>query len=282
MAKKKVITKKNKFLTNIFRRSLFYSVCLFAVLQFMLVLLEIRSYSSYWLFFVIGFFVVLLELLYSRANEYMRSFSSQVKHWRKRIWNESFLHHLILPSLFYVSGSLFIYFNRVRALSQVAVLLITIGFLILFYNISCTYRKMYSISRSTRYIFDFINIIIFYFFSDILINAIFYRGFSEWVIYLGTALVSFALIATMIVMFNQFSMKLLGIAGLTSLIIGVLAFLVMLVPVLNIATLSLLITVAFYLADVYWHHKLEGTYDADTMSQYVIFGVMVVILVLYI
>ncbi|MFH1546868.1 MAG: hypothetical protein ABIC57_00095 [bacterium] len=282
MAKKKVATKKNTFLTNIFRRSLFYSVCLFALLQFMLVLLQVRSYSSYWMLLVMGGFVVVLELLYSRLNEYMRPFSKQVKHWRKRIWNESFLHHLLLPGLFYISGSLFLYFNRVRALSQVAVLLVTVGFLILFYNISCTYRKMYSISKNTRYVFDFINIIVFYFFSDILINSVFYRGLSEWVIYLGTGVVSLALVTMMIVMFNQFSYKLLGIAGICSIIISLLSFLVMQAPVLNIATLSLLIAVAFYLVDVYWHHKLEGTYDSDTMSQYVIFAIMVVILLLYI
>jgi predicted membrane metal-binding protein len=90
------------------------------------------------------------------------------------------------------------------------------------------------------------------------------------------------LLSMMTVMFQQLTLKLVWYSFLTAFFIGVISFLVMLVPVLNIATLSLLITVGFYLADVYWHHKLEGTYDGDTMSQYVIFAIMVVILVLYI
>ena len=282
MANKKNSTKKKKSLNNIFRRSLFYSVCLFAILEFMLVLLQLRVYQSYWLLLILGFFVVILELMYSRVNEYMKPFSKGVKHWRKKIWNESFLHHILLPGLFFISGSLFIYYNRVRALDQVAVLIITIGFLILFYNISCTYRKLYSISKSTRYIFDFINIIVFYFFSDILVNSVFYNGWPEWVIYVGTFGVSFMLLSMMTVMFQQLTLKLVWYSFLTAVFIGGISFLVMLVPVLNIATLSLLITVSFYLSDVYWHHKLEGTYDGDTMSQYMIFAIMVVILVMYI
>ena len=277
-----MVGKKKKSLTNIFRRSLFYSVCLFAILEFMLVLLQLRIYKSYWLMVVLGIFVVIFELIYSRVNEYMKPFSKVVKHWRKKIWNESFLHHILLPGLFFISGSLFIYYNRVRALDQVAVLIVTVGFLILFYNISCTYRKLYSVSKNTRYIFDFINIIIFYFFSDILVNSIFYHGWPEWVIYVGTFGVSFMLLSMMTVMFQQLTLKLLGYSFLTAILIGVIAFIVMLIPLLNIASLSLLITVGFYLTDVFWHHKLEGTYDTDTMSQYVIFAIMVVILVLYI
>ncbi len=282
MAGKKKSTRKKVRLSNIYRRSLFYSVCLFAVFEFMLILVQVKSYINFWLLFVIGFFVVIFELLYSRVNEYMTPFSVKVKHWRKRIWNESFLYHLVLPSLFYISGALFIFYNRVRVLDQVAVLIVTIGFLILFYNISCTYRKIYSISRSTKYIFDFMNIIVFYFYTDIFVNSIFYHGWPRWMIYIGTSAISFILVAMMVVMFDQLKVKILLYSLFTALLVGIGSFVVMQIPLLNIATLSLLITVGYYLADVFWHHKLEGTYDSDTMSQYIIFAIMVIILILYI
>lgn len=279
MAKKD--TKKIR-ITNIFRRSLFYSVCLFAIFEFMLVLLQLRSYVNFWVVFVIGLSLLIFELLYSSLNEYMKPFSKQVKHWRKKIWSESFLQHLVLPILFYLSGSLFLFYNRIRVLDQIAVVMLTGGFLILFNNISATYRKIYSITRDTKYVFDFISIVVFYFFTDILVNSVFYYSLPQWVIYAGTFIVSLVMVVIMIVMFEQIAMDTFGFAVISSVFVAILSIGVMMVPVLNIATLSLLITVGFYLVNVFWHHKLEGTYDSDTMSQYVIFAIMVIILLLYI
>lgn len=293
MAKKKSKSKENRAkgrsvsgreikISNIFRRSLFYSVCIFAIFEFMLVLLQLKSYTNYWAVFAIGFFLVIFELLYSRLNEYMKPFSKQVKHWRKKIWSESFLQHMVLPMLFYTSGALFLYYNRIRALDQVAVVMITGGFLLLFNNISSTYQKIYSSTRNSKYIFDFINIVVFYFFSDILVNSVFYNSLPEYIIYIGTFLVSLLLILMMIVMFDQLDFETFGFGVITAGFVCLASIGVMMIPVLNIATLALLITVGFYLADVFWHHKLEGTYDNDTMSQYVIFAIMVIILLLYI
>jgi hypothetical protein len=280
MAKKRKSKKQIKS-ENIFRRSLFYAVCLFAVFEFMLVLLQLRSYVNFWIVFVIGFSLVIFELLYSKLNEYMKPFSKYVKHWRKKIWRESFLQHVVLPILFYVSGSLFLFYNRIRVLDQIAVIMLTGGFLMLFNNISGTHKKIYSITRDAKYIFDFMNIVVFYFFVDILVNSVFYYLMPEYIVYIGSMFISFVLIIMMVVMFQQFNLNTLVFAFISSVFILLVSVGVMMVPVLNIATLSLLVTVGFYLVDVFWHHRLEGTYDSDTMSQYIIFAIMVIILLLY-
>jgi hypothetical protein len=103
----------------------------------------------------------------------------------------------------------------------------------------------------------------------------------EYIVYIGSMFISFVLIIMMVVMFQQFNLNTLVFAFISSVFILLVSVGVMMVPVLNIATLSLLVTVGFYLVDVFWHHRLEGTYDSDTMSQYIIFAIMVIILLLY-
>jgi len=265
----------------VFKRSLFYAVCIFSLYQFLMVPLQSHSYSIFWMIAVGGFLIVLIELFYSRCTVVERPLSFQVKGKRKQLWKEHFIHHLVLPGLLYVSGALFLFFNRIRILDQVAIVILTGSFLVLFYNISMTYLKRYSISRKTRYIFDFVNIIVFYFFMDVLVNLVFYYGLPRWITCLVPAIVGVFLVGLMVLISQQISRATILAMVASGVIIGLVSFGVLMIPVFNIAVLSLVVTVGFYLVDVYWHHKLDGSFNWDVMSQYLLFALMAVILLLY-
>lgn len=280
MPRKKVNKAKVKKSTA-FRRSLFYSVCIFALYQFIVIPLQKGMYDVFWTVSIGGTLVVLVELFYSRIADYKKPFAKGVVHARRKLFRRHFIHHFVLPFLLYISGVFFLFFNRMRLMDQVAIVILTGGFLVLFFNISSTYMKMYSISRSTRYVFDFINIVIFYFINNVLVNLVFYEGWTRLIIYLGTAFFAIVLIGLMVVISKQVSRSTTIALVITAFVMGLSALIILLVPLFNIAVLSLVITIVFYLAVAFWHHKLDGSFSWDTMFQYILFAVMAVILLLY-
>lgn len=262
-----------------FRRSLFYAICIFSLLQFLLIPLQKRSYFIFWILSLAGYSVILLELFYSRITA--KPVSLRLKFISQRVWKKHFLQHLLLPSILYFCGVLFIFFNRIRLLEQAAIVIISLSFWLLFYNISMIYMKAYHTSEKTKYIFNFIRIIVFYFITDAIINGVFYYGIERVWIYIGVAVVTVFLINFMIFIFEQLSLRTSIWALITGVLIGGLSLMIMLLNLFSITILSLVITILFYLAVAVWHHKLEGTFNWDIMTQYSLFAVMAIILLLY-
>ncbi len=287
--KKKIIkknTKVEKKRTNLFddplfKRSLFYAISVFAVFQLALAPLQALSYIFFWCIAFLGFVIVFAELLFSSAREYHRKISFDVLQPRKKIVLEKVLHHLVMPSILYISGILFVFFNHIRVLDQMTIIILTICFFVLFYNISATYTKLYSITRTTKYIYAVMNIVVFYFFMDALINGIFYSGINQIFIGVGSFLVTLLLVGMMILAARQFSKSIIIALIVSCLIIGAITIGVLHVPFFNIAVISLVVTVVFFLVNSYWHHKLEGSFSWDVMHQYFLFAIMAFILLLY-
>ena len=280
-SKKRKQNKKKRDRQRVFRRSLFYTIVLFVLFQIMLIPLLSNLYSLYWMLACVGGVIVVAELLYSRLSERSIPIYLDAKHMRNVKWREHVLHHALLPGLLYVSGVLFLYFNRIRLLDQLAIVLLCSTFFVIYYNISVTYLKMYRLSRNTRLIFDFVNIIIFYFFTDVLINLDLYAGFPKYVVFIGSALITFVLVGMMVLLMKQFTREALLALVLSSIAMGIVVMLIWSVPLFSVAVVSLVATVGFYMIDVYWHHRLEGTLTWDVMSQYGLFAVMALILLLY-
>ncbi|MBN2100847.1 hypothetical protein JW710_03060 [Candidatus Dojkabacteria bacterium] len=267
---------------DLLKRSVFYAVCMFVLYQVLLIPLQERDYPLFWVLSVVGYVIVLLELFFSRKTDQKIQFVLSFNIFKSSRKTEHMIHHIVLPSLMYLSGVLFLFFNRIRALDQVAIVILTVVFMLLFYNISCAYRRKYSVTRRTRYVFDFINIIIFYFSVDVLVNLVFYNGWSKFIIYIGSGIMTVFLIWLMLVITRQISRVTIFSTVFSGLVVAAASFLAFMIPVFNIAVIALVIAVVFYLVDVYWYHKLEGTFNWDIMLQYALFGVMAVILLLYI
>lgn len=281
-AKTRKRNKKNREKEGIFRRSLFYAIVMFVLFQVMLLPLLNHMYPFYWMLVCVGFTVVIAELLYSRLSERQVPIYLDASHMRNVKWREHVLHHALLPGLLYASGVLFLFFNRVRVLDQFAIVLLSGTFFVIYYNISATYLKMYRISRNTQMVFDFVNIIVFYFFTDVLINLVLYAGFAKYVVFIGSAVITFILVGMMALLLKQFTREVFVALLVSALAMGIVVVLLWTIPIFNVAVISLVATVGFYLVDAYWHHRLEGTLTWDIMSQYGLFAVMALILLLYI
>ncbi|MDD3661622.1 MAG: hypothetical protein PHG63_01015 [Candidatus Dojkabacteria bacterium] len=264
-----------------FKRSVFYAVCLFVVFQVMLVPLQAHYYAVFWLSAVAGAGVVLSELVYARLSVKRAPPNFDGVQLQSVRWREHVLHHAVLPVLLYASGTLFLFFNRVRALDQVAVIILCVTFFAIFYTISATYLRLYQISRHTRVLFSFIDIIIFYFFTDVLMNIVVYEGLSKWLVLIGTSVLTFILLGMGIVASRQSSVRIALSLCASAVGLGIFVFLLWHVPMFNFAVLSLVATTAYYLLDAYWHHRIEGTFSWDVMSQYGLYAMMALILLLY-
>lgn len=83
---------------------------------------------------------------------------------------ERFFSYFILPAIFYVSLLAFLYFNKNEILGHFALGISMSLLLILFLNIKSSLNKIYTIANTTRAIFDFICITIFYLVLNVLIR----------------------------------------------------------------------------------------------------------------
>lgn len=276
-----VAPKKKRLISSMAKRSLFYAISIFAVFQLALIPLQSYSYGFFWAISAVGLVIVLAELLFSSVREYRKQISFDILHIRKKFKWEQIIHHMVLPNLLFISGVLFLFFNRVRLMDQVAIVILTASFFALYHNISATYAKMYTVTKSTTYIFSFLNIIIFYFGLDSLLNAVIYEGWGTYLVAVGAALLSLTLFGLSIKIERQFSKQSILALAVSVLIIGGITLLVVLVPLFNVGVTSLVVTVFFYLVNSYWHHKLDGTFSWGVMQQYGLFAIMALILLLY-
>lgn len=87
---------------------------------------------------------------------------------------ERFFAYFILPALFYLSLLVFLYFNRNYLLGHTVLGICSVLLLILFLNVKRSLSKVYSVASTTRAIFDFLCITIFY----LLLNSFVRTGAS--------------------------------------------------------------------------------------------------------
>ncbi|MBN1619006.1 hypothetical protein JW887_06750 [Candidatus Dojkabacteria bacterium] len=263
------------------KRSLFYSISIFVVFQFLLTPLNAGVNYVFWMICGVGYLIVIAEILSSRIYDTKRSKSNKSKLLTFDFKGVNIIHHFVLPSLLYISGAFFLYFNRTKLLDQVAIVLLTVCFFLLFFNISSTYEKLYSASRRNKYIFDFCNIIIFFFVIDVFVNVVFFFGAQLFLIFIAVIVLTVLLIYLMTILSDQQNFLIYSGIVLSALFVGIWAFICIILGVFNVTVLSFVLTVGFYLVDVYWHHKLEGSFSWQVMFEYVIFAIMSIILLLY-
>ncbi len=87
---------------------------------------------------------------------------------------ERFFSYFILPSIFYSSLLLFLYFNRNEVLGHFVLGMCMILLLFLFLNVKSSMKKFYTMHIATKAVFDFMCITILY----LLLNAFLRTGFS--------------------------------------------------------------------------------------------------------
>ncbi len=98
---------------------------------------------------------------------------------------ERFFSYFILPSIFYISLLVYIYFNTSTVMDMILILVASVQILILFLNVKSSLRKVYTIAGQTRAVFDFICISTYF-----LLLSVFIRLGLEMFQFLGLVFLS--------------------------------------------------------------------------------------------
>lgn len=153
------------------RRSIFYSIVVTFGLFFLMVT-EKSSPSLFLIFTLILYLVVLFEMYFTWfiSKEKLKQFNLPLMSSYTKF--KEFLHHLVLPSLLLFSLAGFIYFNNQLGLRIPLLIISFIVFLSLFVNLRAFYQDKFGLEQSTYYVYDIIEMIIFFSFTNFILHFV--------------------------------------------------------------------------------------------------------------
>ncbi len=83
---------------------------------------------------------------------------------------ERIFTNVVMPIVFYFSVTVFLFINVSTSLNQIVIVLSVVLLFFLMLHIRTSYEKVYSIEKVTRYVYDFVNIFIYFILSSTLIK----------------------------------------------------------------------------------------------------------------
>ena len=186
---------------------------------------------------------------------------------------ERFFTCFVLPILFYSSLLLFIYFNTSFLMDIVLIVIASILLLVLFLNVKSSFKKIYSIEKQTRAIFDFICIASSYMLLSVVIR------FGQ------SMLISLPIIALISIILFWSNIKIHRKEGLSSFTISFLSsiFVAIVCGIFfdtNIFVVPAVGTLAFYLILSIWNIRFAGKIKLLDYLPPFIYSVIALILIL--
>lgn len=164
---------------------------------------------------------------------------------------DRFFSYFILPSVFYISLLLYIYFNTSFLMDIVLISIASIQIFILFINVKSSLSKVYSIASQTKAVFDFICISSFFLLLSVLIRL----GIDIWIF--------LALVFLSSLILFWFDIKVHSREGITAFILSSLSALFVAITSCiffstNIFIIPAVGTLAFYLILSLWNIRFSG------------------------
>lgn len=186
---------------------------------------------------------------------------------------ERFFTCFVLPILFYSSLLLFIYYNTLFLMDVVLIVIATFLLLVLFLNVKSSFKKIYSIEKQTRAIFDFICIASFY----MLLSVVIRLGQSIYI--------SLPLIALISMISFWSDIKIHRKEGLPSFLICTLSSIFVAITSgiffnTNIFVIPAVGTLAFYLILSIWNIRFAGKIKFLDYIPPFIYSILALILIL--
>lgn len=261
----------NKSLLN-FKTELFY-------LLLILILTLIFSFYSHTIgdtSYIAGFLGLLLLLTW-----FIRSFAmysgrkiSRYSEVIQRIsLKERFFAYFVLPSLFYTSLLLFLWFNTSTVIEYFVIGIVTIQLGILFINVRSSFSKIYTLRSQTKAIFDFICISIFFLVESVLVRI----GLGFYIF-----LISSLILSSLLLIFDLKLHSKVGLSGIVMTTISSL-FIVTLLGSFwstNIYVIPSIGTLAYYLVISLWNVRFSGRVKLTDYLPPFIYSVLALILIL--
>lgn len=186
---------------------------------------------------------------------------------------ERFFTYFVLPILFYTSLLLFIYFNTLFLMDMVLVGISALLLFILFLNVKSSFKKVYSIEKQSRAIFDFICIASFYMIMSVVVRI----GVSIWISLLIITIASIIFLWSDIKIHRKESLSSFVITLVSSIFISASCGIFFNT---NIFTIPAIATLAFYLILSIWNIRFAGKIKLVEYIPPFIYSILALILIL--
>jgi hypothetical protein len=218
-------------------------------------------------FFLLVFWFVAIYWLY--ANKKVLRYGEVLLRVRLE---EKFFKFFILPSLFYISVALTIFFSKSVVLNMYIISSFALIFFVLLIHVRTSYEKIHYISSLTKIVYDAVIIMLFFLF---LFVASSFGVTGMMGVYFAIGL-SILLLLYKLAINNQLSLHGYVLIFLSTLLIFMVG---RFFTFANIFVFSAVLTVAFYLVVAMWSIRLEGyTKWADYFTP-IIYAIMILILI---
>lgn len=252
---------------NYNRRSIFYSIIIVLGLIFMMNI-ESRSPSIYLFAAIALYIIILFEMYYIWfiSKEKLRQFDLPLMTEFSRL--KQIVHHLLLPTLLYISFIGFIYVNNQISLRIPIILLSFISFLYLFINLRAFYQDKYSLEKKTYWVYDVIEMIIFFILTNFII------AFSSQ-IQLGEIfiIISVSLLNLTLLMLNLYQVDQLKFRQILFIVFQTIIFalLISLILTFNFSPLSqnFFFFLCYYFMFGLLTHHLDSSLNLEIILEYI-------------
>lgn len=186
---------------------------------------------------------------------------------------DRFFSYFILPTIFYASLLLYIYYNTSFYMDLVLIGVASLQLLILFVNVKSSLSKVYTIVSQTRAVFDFMCISTFFLLLSVYVRL----GLGLW-IFLGLVFI------TSLILF-WFDIKIHSKEGLSSFTLSLLSSLFVAITssiffATNIFVIPAVGTLAFYLILSLWNIRFAGKVHLVDYLIPFIYSILALILIL--
>lgn len=262
---------------NRYRRSFIYSIILGIGLVFSVQVLKDAGGRTFLLVILVICTILVFEIYlnWRYATKVLRQIDMPIINVYN-LWGH-LLNHITLPLLLTLSVGGFLFFNNDDLIRLVAIALYFVLILILLINIRSYYEDEFKAESVTRYIYEIIKLVIFFFGVNLIIHIQNYWELDLWV---GTFLVCILSISLGFLLLYrksqaEFTQVLYFIVS--SIIISVVYML------LNASTIGLLginvvIFVLFYFVVSILHHKIERTLSLGILVEYILITILAIAL----
>ncbi|MBU0976466.1 MAG: hypothetical protein ABIE03_07905 [Patescibacteria group bacterium] len=179
------------------------------------------------------------------------------------------LNHIMLPLLLLFSVSGFIFFHKDDLIRIIVIALMSVVFVILFINIRSYYEDEFKTEEKTRYVYEVMKLIIFFFGLNLIINLEVFWGLDIWI---SAFLVS--LLVTILGMLLIYRKSQLGIIQggyvIGSAVVVALSFLVLHSAGVIMLGVNVTVFLLFYFLFSILNHRLDRTLTKGIFLEYVL------------
>lgn len=261
------------------KRSFFYAFLTGLGLVFALQLLKDYGPDKFLIAISITNFVLILEIYinWRYATKVLRQIDMPSINVYN-LWGH-LINHITLPILLFLSLSGFVYFNDDDLIRIIAICFLVFINLILFINIRSYYEDEFKVEEKTRFVYDLIKLIIFFFSVNLVLHMKMYWTLDIWIIALLICFLALGL--GMLLVYRK------GGQGLTTTLYVItssfaIAVIFMLLDIFGLVLLgiNIIVFLLFYFTLAILHHRLERTLTIEVFMEYLLVLVLALLLFL--